>query len=151
MAFFEFRDGSYVDVFHKILHLDASKKTIGNILIESLKISVQESASTLMNCFNNSIKEGVFPDKLKLAEVIPVHKKHDSTDKSNYRPISLLPSVSTVKQLHQFIESKLSKFFCGFQKGYSMQYSLFNLIQNWKKCLAKSGKIGAVLMDLSKA
>ena len=95
-TFFEFRDVSYADVFHEILRLDASKMTSGNILIESLKVSVQESASTLLNCFNNSIKEGEFPCELKLAEVIPVHKKHDSTDKSNYRPISLLPSVSKV-------------------------------------------------------
>ena len=86
-AFIEFRDVSYADVFHEILRVDGSKRTSGNISIESLKVSVRESASALMNCFSNSIKEGVFPDELKLAEVIPVHKKHDSTDKSNYRPI----------------------------------------------------------------
>ena len=84
-AFFEFRDVSYADVFHEILCLDASKKTSGNISIESLKVSVRKSASTLMNCY---------------------------------------------RQLKQFIESKLSKFLCGFRKGYSTQYSPVNLIQN---------------------
>ena len=112
-------------------------ETSGNISIESLKVSVRESASTFMNCFNNSIKEGVFPDELKLAEVIPVHKKHDSTDKSNYRPISLLPSVSKVfeklvyRQLNQFKDSKLSKFLCGFRKGY-IQYAILSIQFNSK-------------------
>ena len=156
-GFFEFRSVSYADVFHEILKMNSAKKTSGNISIKALKIAVRESASVLMNCFNNSIHSGSFPNDFKLAEVIPVHKKNETTDKSNYRPISILPSVSKIfekliyKQLHQFIESKFSKFLCGFRKGYSTQHSLINLILNWQKCLAKSDKIGAVLMDLSKA
>ena len=74
-GFFEFRDVNYADVFHEILRLDSSKKTSGNISIKALKIAVRESAFALMNCFNNSIELGLFPDELKLAEVIPVHKK----------------------------------------------------------------------------
>ena len=42
-------------------------------------------------------------------------------------------------------------FLCGLRKGYSTQYTLFNLIQKWQSCLDKGGVIGAVLMDLSKA
>ena len=92
-----------------------------------------------------------------MADVIPIHKKGEKTEKTNYRPISLLPPVSKVfeklieKQLSTFMKNRLSKYLCGFRKGYSTQQALLNLIHTWQKCLAKSGKIGTVLMDLSKA
>ena len=40
---------------------------------------------------------------------------------------------------------------CGFRKGHSTQHALLNLLKNWQKALDKSGVIGTVLMDLSKA
>ncbi len=55
------------------------------------------------------LKTGIFPDKLKIAKVIPLFKKDDENLYTNYRPISLLPTTSKVfeqvifKQLHQFV------------------------------------------------
>ena len=40
---------------------------------------------------------------------------------------------------------------CGFRKGHSTQHALLNLLKNWQKCLDKSGVVGTVLMNLSKA
>ena len=37
---------------------------------------------------------GIFPDRLKLAKVKPIFKKDDKNSFPNYRPISLLPSIS---------------------------------------------------------
>ena len=77
-------------------------------------------------------------------------------EQSNYRPISLLPTVSKVferllfKQISDFMESKLSQFLCGFRKYYSTQHALLNLIKEWQQTLDVSDKVGAVLMDLSK-
>ena len=45
---------------------------------------------------NQSILNGIFPDKLKLAKVIPIYKKGDVNDLNNYRPISLLPTLSKI-------------------------------------------------------
>ena len=44
--------------------------------------------------FNLSIERGVFPQKMKISIVIPVHNKDDTEDCNNYRPISLLPHIS---------------------------------------------------------
>ena len=44
--------------------------------------------------FNLSIEHGVFPQKMKIAIVIPIHKKDDTQDCNSYRAISLRPNVS---------------------------------------------------------
>ncbi len=55
------------------------------------------------------LNTGIFPDKLKIAKVIPLFKKDDENLFTNYRPISLLPTITKVfekvifKQLHQFV------------------------------------------------
>ena len=75
----------------------------------------------------------------------------------NYRPISLLPTISKVfekliaKQLKPFTQKFFSKYLCGFRKGLSSQYAILNMIRKWQSSLRTSGKVGAVLMDLSKA
>ena len=58
------------------------------------------SASILSPClaqlFNASIIAGVFPDTWKMAVVVPVEKKGNIFDISNYRSISLLSLISKV-------------------------------------------------------
>jgi len=48
----------------------------------------------LANIYNASLESGTFPDKLKIAKVILVHKKGDTRDINNYRPIALLSVFS---------------------------------------------------------
>ena len=45
---------------------------------------------------NNSFYHGIFPDKLKLARVVPLFKYDDSSTINNYRPISILPFISKI-------------------------------------------------------
>ena len=99
----------------------------------------------------------IFPRQVKVADVIPVFKKEDPNNKANYRPISLLPIISKIfervlfEQIEKFSEKILSPKLCGFRKGHSTQHALLNLLKNWQKTLDKSGVIGTVLIDLSKA
>ena len=88
---------------------------------------------------------------------MPVFKKLDPTDKTNFRPVSLLPLLSKVlekimyDQFNEYVETFLNKLFCGFRKAHSMQHALFRLLQKWLKELDSSGIIGTILVDLSKA
>ena len=55
------------------------------------------------------------------------------------------------KQIVVYIIPFLSSLLCGFQTGYSVQHALVRLLEKFKISLDEGGKVGAVLMDLSKA
>ena len=71
-----------------------------------------------------------FPDKLKKAEVSPIFKNDDGTNKKTFRPISVLSTLSKVfeRQISQhmtpFAKSKISRLLCGFREGHSAQHVL---------------------------
>ena len=50
----------------------------------------------LYHNFNDSLSCSAFPTCIKYAEVTPIHKNDDKTDKENYRPISILFNLSKV-------------------------------------------------------
>ena len=64
----------------------------------------------------------VFPNLLKISKVIPLYKKDDNTNMSNYRPIALLPSISKIfekvilLQLIKYLDEK--NFICEKQYGF---------------------------------
>ena len=98
----------------------------------------------------------MFPENLKLSDIVPVFKKLDPTDKTNFRPVSVLPLLSKVfekimyDQLYEYAETFLNKLLCCFCKSHSTHHALFTLLQKWQKELDSSGIVGTILMDLSK-
>ena len=46
--------------------------------------------------FNKILRAGNFPDRLKLADITPVFKKNNPSEKENYRPVGVLPVVSKI-------------------------------------------------------
>ena len=94
---------------------------------------------------------------LKIANITPVFKKGDRDVKDNYRPVSILPVISKIfekllcKQITMFIDPLLSKFQCGFRKGYGAQDCLFGMLEYWKSMADKGKVFGALLKDLLKA
>ena len=55
------------------------------------------------------------------------------------------------KQLYGYFEHILSKYQCGFRKGFSTQHCLFLMLEKLKESLDKNESYGALLTDLSKA
>ena len=64
---------------------------IDNILLKKIE---SEISPMLVKIFNQSLSYGVFPESMKLAEVVPLFKSNDKTLTENYRPISLLITLS---------------------------------------------------------
>ena len=154
---FNFNFVSSNDISKIINSLDPTEKTSGAIPAKIVKLVNKQICKDQANCINESIKQKKFPNELKIADIRPIFKKDDPLDKTNYRPISILPTVSKIferilfNQL-RFSNKILSPLLCGFRKGYSTQYALINLLQKWQKCLDASDKnVGTLLMDLSKA
>ena len=76
----------------------ASKKSTGSDNLPSLifKDHCHQLVEPLQYLFNLSLDSGIVPDVLKLAKVIPIHKKGDKQSIDNYRPISLLNVINTI-------------------------------------------------------
>ena len=92
----------------------------------------------------NLVVSCIFLSILKTAAITPVHKKL-KLNKSNYRPVSVIPNISKLfercmhRQISEYFETIFSKFQCGFRKGYGTQDCLFGMVVNLKKSIA-SGK-----------
>ena len=155
---FTFNFITFDNMVNKINNLDLTKSN--PLTSIPTKIVVGNSdifAPILYNNFNNNITNCAFPPKLKIADITPTYKKKERILKENYRPVSILPAISKVyeklmeEQLNVYFENILSKFQCGFRKGFSSQHCLIYMIEKWKKSLDNKGAAGALLTDLSKA
>ena len=154
---FKFSPVTPADVKDQIRKLRTNKGARGDLPIKIIKLASKVNTNQLTDCINAAIFENIFPNELKLGDVSPVFKKDDSTNKDNFRPISVLSAISKIyeriltDQISSYMEDIRSPNLCGFRKGYSPQYSLIQMLEKWRKCLDKKGVVGAILMDLSKA
>ena len=86
-VFFSFRKVTKEDISSAIKTLNRKKATLSNDLPTKITHQFSEFFTDfLYNNFNSCLESGIFSDELKLAEVVPVYKKNDKKDKSNYRP-----------------------------------------------------------------
>ena len=69
---------------------------IYNVPNKALKDSVDFIAPALTTIFLLSIHSKVYPDDLKIGKVIPVHKGSDKDDLNNYRPFTVLSTITCV-------------------------------------------------------
>ena len=96
-----------------------SQKT--DIPVRIIKKNIDIVLHFLYHNFNKSLSCSTFPAAMKYAEVTPIHKKHDKTDKENYCLINILPILNKVyarlmfNQIYPYFQTTFSKFQCGFR------------------------------------
>ena len=132
---------------------------VDNISLILLKLCSEDITKPLTAIINQSLKNGVFPNKLKIAKVIPIYKKDDQHDFNNYRPISLLPSISKV--FERIVHMQLFQYFTdnnlfynhqyGFRKNHSTETAVLELIDRIHTDLEEKKLPIAFFLDLSKA
>ena len=97
---------------------------INNILLKKISDGILLPLTEVMN---KSLKEGIFPEKMKHADVFPLYKSKDRLEKNNYRPISLLITLSKLleklvhKRTYTFLENTGQIFVS--QYGFRMKHS----------------------------
>ena len=144
-----------------IINLVNKNKSTGpySIPVVLFKILSSYIACPLATIVNHSFEYGIFPNKLKLGKINPLHKKDSTDDPSNYRPISVLSVFSKIieklmhKRLYNFFDTfqMLCPLQFGFREKHSTIYALLSLTESIKLSI-DNGKFGCgIFLDLQKA
>ena len=149
-----------MEVFLLLESIDI-KKSFGLDKIHPLSLS---SAKPIIYCpltyvINLSLKQGIFPDSLKVAKVIPIFKQGSRSLCNNYRPISVFSALSTIFErgiLNQLIfhlntENILVSNQLGFRAGKTTTDCLVDLVDDITKVIDEGSYAVSIFLDLSKA
>ena len=129
---------------------------VSNIMLKALRTSI---VFPLCHIFNHSILEGKFPTRMKLAEVIPLYKGKSVDQMVNYRPISLLITLSKLlekiiyQRIYKYLEDKsiLYPSQYGFHNKRSCKQAICELTGYVLQSKNRSKHSASVYLDLSKA
>ena len=126
---------------------------------QMLKSIIPAILTPLSIVFNQSIVTGKFPQKMKQAEVVPLHKGKDMDLVINYRPISLLITISKLlekviyKRVYSFLEKEniLFQSQYGFRSNHNCEHAILELTGNILQAHEKREHPVCIYLDLSKA
>ena len=130
-----------------------------NISSYFMTLALPYIENSLAFLFNTSIETSQFPDSWKVARITPIFKDGGRTEKSNYRPISVLPVISKLfeklvfNQLYQYM--KENGLFTSDQSGFLRLHStltcLLKMSDDWYNGLDLGKLVVLVFIDLKKA
>ena len=129
---------------------------ISNNLIKHASDAISKPLTLIVN---QMLITGIFPYKLKTSKVIPIFKKGDDTLISNYRPISLLSSLSKIFE-HVIADQLTEYLIChnllcseqfGFRTGYSTELAALQLVDKMINQVDEGNIPLNIYIDLSKA
>ena len=134
----------------------SSYDRINNIILKELKDII---CLPVAKFFNRSMTEGKFPECMKLAEVVPLHKGGKTNIPNNYRPISLLMTLSKIlekimyKRVYTFLidTNQLYSSQYGFRSQHSCDHAINELLCAIIKNLERQWTTISIFLDLSKA
>ena len=141
------------DFIHKQIKSISVKKHTGidTISPKLLRLAEPVILKPLTQLVNMSLQQSVFPDQLKAAQVVPLHKKNSILEKGNYRPVSVLPAISKVfertiySQITEHFNTIFNPFLAAFRAGYGCQTTLLRVIEDWKEALDENKYIAAMV------
>uniref|UniRef100_A0A8C6LUY9 Reverse transcriptase domain-containing protein n=1 Tax=Nothobranchius furzeri TaxID=105023 RepID=A0A8C6LUY9_NOTFU len=127
--------------------------------ITLIKNIIESIIHPLTYICNLSFATGTFPNRMKIAKVIPLHKSGDKHIFSNYRPISLLSQFSKI--LEKLYIARLDRFLIneeilndsqyGFRTNHSTSMALMELTEEISEALDKKNHLISIFIDLKKA
>ena len=156
---FQFSNVTTEKIKRDINELDIKKAHVENDIPTKLLVETGDIvAEYVSKIYNRSKNENIFDQSLKFGTVVPVNKTTTkTTNKKDYRPVSLLPVVSKIyeRNMHDdiitYVDKFLSPYLFGYRKNHSTKQCLTIMLEKWKKALDSKFTAGAILTDLSKA
>jgi hypothetical protein len=157
---FVFDEITPYSIFVTIGSLNNKKSTGYDGISNNVWKGVSELACVhLCNIFNNMLRSGIYPSRLKKAVVVPIFKGGDAFELSNYRPISILPSVDKIfeKILYEQINSRLESnnihdpLQYGFRNGRGCQEAIAMLLHQVSVEINCKKSVLVVSFDIAKA
>ena len=145
---------------NRLINKLPNKKSVGydgvsNVLLKEIKDYILEP---LVSIFNNSLMKGIFPESMKHSEIVPLYRSGVKNQTTNYRPISLLITISKIlekimySRVYDFLnENQIYKSQYGFQKYHSCENAVTELVSSIIKGWETRKSTLAVYLDLSKA
>ena len=129
------------------------------IINKTLKAVAKEISIPLNILFNRSFMEGKFSDIWKISNVIPLPKKGDSSDPSNFRPVSVLNNIPKIqerivfKHIYNFLMENdlLYKYQSGFLPNHSTTNQLIDIYHHICQTYDNNQFSFMVFCDVSKA
>ena len=154
-----FRPCTANDVDSIIRRMKNSSNNIDSYSPKILKLISNIVSPIIASLINKSLLSGYFPNKFKVARVVALHKGGSKEELGNYRPISLLPTLSKVferfvyNQLYEFLEkfNILTPKQFGFRKGKSTVQAVMDQLKFVYDNLDLGNTVVSIFMDFSKA
>jgi len=151
---------SELDVLDQLTVLDPTKAYgVDGIPPKLLREAGKSISQSVCKLFNFSLSKTKVPSNWKKSNIVPIFKKDDASIINNYRPISLLSSVS--KLMERIIFKYIANFFkdnfvltdnqSGFQSGRSTVTQLIELYHQLCKSLEAGKEVRVIFLDISKA
>jgi len=156
---FYFASATPVDVMKIILSLKSNASGSDGISAKLLKLAAEVALPTIVYIINFSLMSGEFPSAWKTALVHPLPKGTNPKTPLDYRPISILPTISKVlekiarKQIEQHLQNFniLNNNQSGFRPGKSTGTALLSVIEEARLAMDHGEVTIIVLLDFSKA
>ena len=152
-------DISQEAVISVIKSLKNSAPGYDDIPTSVMKKCINDYIAPLTYLVNISIKQGIFPDELKIAKVFPIFKSNDEQYITNYRPISVLNFFSKI--FEKIVANRIIDFLdqndvfydhqYGFRKCHSTNHAIITLVEKVAKALDSGKIVVGVYLDIRKA
>ena len=132
---------------------------LDGLSLKFIKSVISDINIPLAHTFNLSLDQGIFPEKLKECRIVPIFKSGDPKICDNYRPISLVNTLSKILEKivalkltnHLQVNDLLYKHQYGFLRGKSTEHNLIHVVNYIANSLNNGKYCIGLFLDLKKA
>ena len=96
---------NHIEILNIIHNMENKNGGIDYINTKTLSVHIVDQ---LVHICNLCIDKATWPDALKIAEVIPIHKSYEKHIPTNYRPVSLISNIAKI--FEKFINNRITNF-----------------------------------------